>query len=154
MKNTRSLLALAFLAIVPWAAAQTATLTADNPHLAPSGGTLALTATLSYEGAPGAIGWSIDLPADWSLVSVAGQTPPQISPESGTRGTLEFAFTDAPAGRAEFTIVVRYPANAPSFAAKPTAILRQDGQLAQLKPTPVTFFGDESRRQRTRDSQN
>lgn len=154
MRNQRSLLALAFLALLPWTAAQTAALSADNPHLAQSGGTLALTATLSYEGSPGAIGWSIDLPADWSLVNVAGQTRPQISPEAGTRGTLEFAFTEAPAGRAEFTIVVRYPANAPSFAAKPTVILRQNGQLAQLKPAPVTLFGDETRLQRSRDSQN
>jgi hypothetical protein len=154
MKPIRSLVLLASLVLAPLAGAQTAALKADNPHLAPSGGTLALTATLTYEGAPGAIGWSVELPADWSLVSVAGQTPPQIAPEAGTRGTLEFAFTEAPAARAEFTIVVRYPANAPSFSAKPAVILRQDGQLSQLKPAPVAFIGDDTPRQRTRDSQN
>jgi hypothetical protein len=154
MKSTRTLLLLASLVLAPLAGAQTAALKADNPHLAPSGGTLALTATLTYEGAPGAIGWSVELPADWSLVSVAGQTPPQIAPEAGTRGTLEFAFTEAPAARAEFTIVVRYPASAPSFSAKPLVILRQDGQLSQLKPAPVAFVGDDTPRQRTRDSQN
>jgi len=154
MKAHPAFVTLALLALLPLASAQTADFKADNPHLAPSGGTLALTATISYEGSPGAVGWSVELPADWSLVSVAGQTPPQIAPEAGTRGTLEFAFTEVPAGRAEFTIVVRYPANAPSFSAKPAVILRHNGQLSQLKPAPVAFIGDDTPRQRTRDSQS
>ena len=143
-----------FLASAVLASAQTAELKADNAHLAPSGGVVALTATVSYEGAPGAVGWAIELPADWTLVSVAGQNPPQIAPEAGSRGTLEFAFTDVPAGRAEFTIVVRYPADAATFDAKPTVIVRQDGQLAKLSPQVVKFVGRETPRQPVRDSQN
>jgi hypothetical protein len=131
--------AVAVLCAAVSAFAQNAMLTADNSSLAPSGGTVVLTATASYDGEPGALGWAIVLPADWTLVSVSGPHVPAIAPEAGTTGTLEFAYTSVPAGRAEFTVLVRYPANASSAIAKPTVLVRAGGKLATLNPPAVQF---------------
>lgn len=142
--KTVSLLACWFAFAAVGAQAQTASLTTDNPYLARSGGVIALTATVAYEGEPGAIGWSIQLPADWSLVSVSGSDVPQVSPEAGSTGTLEFAYTQLPAGKAGFTVVVRYPENAASTAAKTTVIVRSGGKLTTLDLGDLAFFGGET----------
>jgi hypothetical protein len=117
--------------------AQNATLTSDTTALVPSGGSVTLTATASYDATPGALGWSIALPADWTLVSVSGPHVPAIAPEPGTAGTLEFAYTSVPAQRAEFTVEVRYPANASPTKLTPTVLLRSDGKLTTLTPPAV-----------------
>ena len=121
--------------------AQNASLTTDTPVLAPSGGTLVLRAAADYADEPGAVGWSIKLPADWSLVSINGPHVPDIRPEAGTTGELEFAFTSIPANRAEFSVIVRYPANSPSTEATSTALIRASGKLATLTPAPVQLRG-------------
>ena len=71
---------------------------------------LVLRATAEYQGEPGALGWALALPADWSLVAINGPQAPAIAPAVGSTGTLEFAYTDVPAKRAEFAVIVRYPA--------------------------------------------
>lgn len=133
------------------AVAQTASLTADSTALSPSGGTVALTATVSYDGEPGALGWAIELPADWSFVGVSGPTPPAIVPDAGTTGTLEFAFTAVPAHRAEFTVLVKYPANARSTAATSTVLVRAGGKLNTLTPAPLQLAGVRSNRAQSRN---
>jgi hypothetical protein len=140
MNKLRCLLAAAFLAASS-ALAQNAALTADQTALAPAGGMVMLTATASYEGEPGALGWSIALPADWSLVSISGPNVPAIAPEPGASGTLEFAFTSVPAGRAEFSVVVKYPANTSAATATPKVLVRSGGKLATLTPAPVQLRG-------------
>ena len=45
----------------------------------------------------------------------------------------------APAGRAEFNVVVRYPAGATTAKAVPTVLIRANGKLATLAPTAVEF---------------
>ena len=135
-------LRFAFVALFCSAAAafaQTATLSADSNRLAASGGQIVLTATVSYEGEPGALGWAIELPANWSLVSVVGPDAPSVAPSAGTTGTLEFAYTSVPANRAAFSVVVSYPAGAAAANATPTVLVRSAGKLATLKPTAVTF---------------
>jgi hypothetical protein len=135
-------LAFAFLVCAAASAlAQNATLTADTNTLSPSGGTVSLTATVSYEGEPGAVGWSIVLPADWSLVGVSGPEVPAVSPDAGATGTLEFAYTALPPQQATFVVTVRYPANAPTTAAVPTVLVRANGKLATLSPKPVQLNG-------------
>jgi hypothetical protein len=119
------------------AVAQTATLSANDGSLSPNGGSVVLTATTTYDGAPGALGWSIELPANWTLESVSGTNVPQVSPETGATGTLEFAYTAVPAARAEFTLIVRYPAGAASIDATSTVLVRADGKLTTLKPAAV-----------------
>lgn len=121
--------------------AQSAALSADTTTLAPSGGTVALTAMVNYDTTPGALGWSIALPPDWTLVSVAGPNVPAIVPEAGSTGTLEFAYTQVPAGRAEFVLQVRYPANAVSAQATPKVLVRSSGKLTTLTPPPVELRG-------------
>lgn len=117
--------------------AQTATLTANTTDLAAVGGQVMLTASVSYDGEPGAVGWSIQLPADWTLESVSGPNLPAVAPDAGTSGTLEFAYVSVPPYRAEFSIIVRYPAGAKSGVATPTVLLRAAGKLTTLKPQPV-----------------
>jgi hypothetical protein len=136
MRILRLLAFAAFCAAVS-GFAQHATLTADNATLAPSGGTVALTATVSYEGEPGAVGWAIALPADWTLVSVSGPNVPSIAPDAGSTGTLEFAYTNVPSGRAAFTVLVRYPAKSAAAKATPTVLLRSGGILTTLTPPAV-----------------
>lgn len=117
--------------------AQTATFTSDTNALAAGGGTVTLTATTNYDDPPGALGWSIELPADWALVSTSGPNVPAISPEPGSSGTLEFAFTTLPAQRAEFTVQVRYPANAATARVTSTVLVRGGGKLTTLTPPVV-----------------
>ncbi len=142
MKTTSLLrpLAVAFaLCAASVAFAQTATLNADASALVPSGGRITFTAAVNYDGQPSAVGWAIALPSDWTLVSVSGANVPEIVPDSGSTGTLEFAYTAAPAGRAAFTVVVRYPAGATTAKAVPTVLVRANGKLTTLTPAPVVF---------------
>lgn len=150
MKNLRFLPALALLASVS-AFAQSATLTSNTNTLAPAGGNVVLTATANYDGEPGALGWSIALPADWSLVSVVGPNVPAVSPETGATGTLEFAYTNVPANRAEFSVMVRYPANAATASATPTVLVRAGGKLSTLSPAGVEFRAGATNGQHSRN---
>src|ERR1700741_218043 len=93
----RGLAAWFALGVASMAFAQNATLKADASTLMAEGGSITFTATASYEGQPSALGWSVELPGDWSLASVAGSNVPEIAPGKGSTGTLEFAYTSAPA---------------------------------------------------------
>jgi predicted dienelactone hydrolase len=142
MKKSAALLRLIasfFLFTAGFAFAQNATLRADSSALAPAGGQVTLTASVSYDGQPSALGWAIALPGDWILVSVAGANVPEISPAAGSTGALEFAYTAAPAAQAEFSVVVRYPAGSSAAKAVPTVLVRAQGKLATLTPAPVEF---------------
>ncbi len=119
--------------------AQTASFSADGNKLATGGGQVTLTAAVAYEGEPGALGWSVALPESWSFAGVVGPNVPAIVPEAGSTGTLEFAFTAVPAHRAEFSILVRYPAGATPASATPMVLLRSAGKLTTLKPAVVNF---------------
>ena len=142
MKNAsllRRLFATFALCAATGAVAQTASLKADSTALAAGGGSVALTASVSYDGQPAALGWAIALPTDWTLVSVSGANVPEISPGMGATGTLEFAYTSAPAGKAEFNVVVRYPVGSATAKAVPTVLVRANGKLATLTPAPIEF---------------
>jgi hypothetical protein len=119
--------------------AQNAALSSDTTTLSASGGTVTLTATVNYDATPGALGWSIALPADWTLVSISGPNVPPIAPEAGSSGTLEFAYMSVPSQRAEFSVEVRYPAKATAAKAAPTVLVRTAGKLTTLTPPPVTL---------------
>lgn len=119
--------------------AQNATLKANTNTLIAEGGSVTFTATASYEGQPSALGWSVELPVEWILASVAGSNVPEIAPSKGTTGTLEFAYTSTPATKAEFTFVVRYPAGATAAKAVSTVLVRANGKLATLTPASVEF---------------
>lgn len=128
---------LVTLALASVALAQSANLTADNAQLSGSGGQVTLTASASYDGTPGAIGWAIKLPPDWSLASVAGPNVPAIAPAAGSTGTLEFAYSSVPAGQSAFSVVVNYPAGATATQAAATVLIRINGKLTTLSPAPV-----------------
>jgi hypothetical protein len=139
MKLYRFLLLLPALMAYASGFAQSASLTADSKALSPNGGDVVLTATATYTGQPGAVAWAIDLPASWSLVNVGGANVPAVTPDTGAVGTLEFAFTQVPAGGATFTVTVHYPPGASAAAATPTTYIRANGALITLRPEPVAF---------------
>jgi hypothetical protein len=117
--------------------AQTASLTAAARALAPGGGEIALQAALGYNGKPSALGWSIVLPEGWSMARVDGAQAPQVAPEPGTTGALEFAYTTVPDYMANFAVIVHYPAGAGAATITSSVIVRADGKLITLTPAPV-----------------
>jgi hypothetical protein len=119
--------------------AQEAKLTADATTLSDKGGVITFTATTTYGQTPGALGWSIVLPADWSLVAVAGTHVPDIAPARDATGTLEFAYTSPPASGASFMVTARYPGGAVAARVTSTAIVRTNGKLATLNPAPINL---------------
>jgi hypothetical protein len=137
MKTSITLLALA--GIFQFASAQTAMLLPSSTKLAAEGGVVTLTAVMTYEGEPGAIGWSIDLPANWTLVSVVGPNLPDVRPATGDTGKLDFAYVTVPTHRAEFSLQVGYPPKTAAAVAKATALVRSGGKLETMQPASIDF---------------
>lgn len=132
--------------------AQSASISASAEHLAPTGGTVVLRAVATYAEETGAVGWSIKVPGGWSLVSLDGPNVPEIVPEVGASGELEFAFTRIPNGRAEFSVSLRYPPECSSSEASSFALIRTSGKLAVVTPAPLQFRGaGEKDHRRTRN---
>ena len=137
-----NLLRIALLGLITtaWAAAQSATLSADLAKLSPTGGQLAITATVIYDSTPGAIGWSVKLPDGWALLATSGPDLPAVKPDLGAAGTLEWAYTAIPPNRTQFLFTVRYPAKTPLPAEiAATAIVRTKGALKTVSPTPIRY---------------
>ena len=123
-----------------WAAAQSATLSADLAKLSPTGGNLAITATVIYDSTPGAIGWSVKLPDGWALLTTSGPDLPAVKPDHGAVGTLEWAYTAIPPNRAQFLFTVGYPAKTALPAEiVSTVFVRAKGELKTVAPAPIRF---------------
>lgn len=141
-RTLRSLLWAALASIVASvgaASAQTAQLSVDSAVLDARGGTVRVLAALHYTDRPDAIGWSIALPAGWSLQAVGGGSPPQIQPAPGSTGALEFAYTTAPDLAATFEVTVRYPAQAERTELTAEVLIRSHGRLTTLQPKTVAL---------------
>lgn len=140
MKNPHLLrVALLLVSVAGLCAEPAASLSGDKTQLSPQGGTVTLTASSTYDINPAALGWEITLPADWSLVGVAGASVPDIAPSKGSTGTMEFAYVNIPAGKAEFSFEVAYPPNAASVSVESSVLMRGDGKLTTLRPEPLTI---------------
>jgi hypothetical protein len=142
MKPVFSAIAAALLgccALTSSGLAQTANLTTRTNDLSPNGGELTLLAALGYNERPAALGWSIPLPAGWSMVRVGGGEGPQVVPEPGTTGTLEFAYTSVPDYMASFAVTVRYPAGSGGAKIASTVIVRANGKVMTLTPDTVVL---------------
>lgn len=118
---------------------QTATVDANTSELARNGGTVQLSVVATYEGMPAALGWSLELPTGWTLESVSGPNVPPLSPEPGTAGSLEFAYTTVPPRACSFSVGVRYPAKALHATVHATLVVRADGHLTTVNAAPVVF---------------
>ena len=90
--------------------AQDALLTVESNRLSRFGGTIKLSASVTYEQVPGALGWSVSLPDGWALVETSGVRRPEIVPSAGATRKLEWAFVSIPESPAKFEFVVSYPA--------------------------------------------
>lgn len=64
--------------------------------------------TLTYAGAPAALGWQVVLPDGWSYVSGSG-TEGEIKPAAGASGLAEWAWTAIPSSPLTFTYTLKAP---------------------------------------------
>ncbi len=105
--------ALLLLFSVVGGRAQTATMTAGTSTYPAIAGQVTLGVSINYASvaAPTALGFTIELPSGWALVSTSGTNVPEIRSRAGDVGALEFAYASAPAGSASFTVVVSHPAS-------------------------------------------
>lgn len=135
---------LAFFVSSQVSAQPTASLTANATTYASTGGQVVFTATINYStvAAPTALGFALTVPTGWALVGTAGPNVPEIRPSAGTTGSLEYAFTSAPAGSASFAITVSYPAglvgNQTMFA---SAVYRAPTTTISVPPLTITGTG-------------
>lgn len=92
--------------------AQTATMTAGASTYPATAGQVTLNVSINYASvaAPTAIGFTMELPSGWALVSTTGANVPEIRSRVGDVGTLEFAYASLPSGSAAFRVVVSHPA--------------------------------------------
>ncbi|MBI5767102.1 MAG: hypothetical protein HZA93_04855 [Verrucomicrobia bacterium] len=135
--NARQLLVLAAsLLTASIGFGQSASLVADKSAVA-SGAELTLTASATYEGTPSAMGWSVTLPAGWSYVSTTGPDVPAITPQAGATGTIEWAFTESPAGVAHFRFTVKATGKAGDSVLKARVLLRAAGKQQTVEASPV-----------------
>jgi len=98
------------LAGVTWGQTATVVVTTPTSGYLPGGGTVTLTVAITYSVSPTALGGTISLPAGWSLAGTGGANPPNSVPEPGTTQQLDFAYFNFPAGSAQFTVNLNYPA--------------------------------------------
>ena len=92
--------------------AQTATMTSSATTYPATAGQVTLSVSINYASAaaPTALGFTIELPSGWALVSTSGTNVPEIRSRAGDVGVLEFAYASAPTGSASFAVVVSHPA--------------------------------------------
>ncbi len=127
---------LVLLATAP-ANGQPPQLTAGAAAVA-AGTILTLSASASYPEVPSAVGWSVTLPDGWIFLATTGSDAPQVTPQEGATGILEWAYTKVPAGCVRFSFTVRAPGK-PGRAELPARLfLRVDGRQQQVEAIPAT----------------
>lgn len=111
--SSRSLITLALVLLLllpslPQAQTPTASLIANASTYSPAGGNLTFTASMSYPGLTlTAIGWSIQLPENWTFVSQTASA--STSPVAGDN-FLEWSFSSIPSSQLAFSFTTSYPA--------------------------------------------
>ena len=90
------------------APAQTAVLEAPAAPLGAAGGTVTITAPITYVGTPRALGWTVTLPRGWR--SAGGKNAPGVAPTAGQTNALDRAHTTVPPSPARFSFRLTYAA--------------------------------------------
>lgn len=87
------------------------TLQASAGSYLPAGGTLTLTVRITYADEPSSLGCAVALPAGWTYLGAVGGAGPDVRPESGATGLLEWAWVGGfGPTQSEFSFLVGYPA--------------------------------------------
>jgi len=115
---------------------QTASLTTDTPAVS-AGTVLTLTASADYASAPDAAGWSVALPAGWSFVDTSGPDTPQVVPDRGATGALEWAYATVPANGARFRFTVKTAGKPGPVQLAAKLYLRVDGKQQTVAVAPL-----------------
>jgi hypothetical protein len=123
----------------PVAYAQSATLVADVPVVAASS-VVRLTASANYPVAPNAVGWSVTLPEGWTFVATGGPDAPQVGPQDGATGTLEWAYADVPANAARFSFTVKASSRPGALQLTAKVFLRVEGKQQAVEVAPAKII--------------
>lgn len=118
--------------------AQSATLSADKPSTN-VGAEVTLTASATFATVPGAVGWAVKLPDGWSYVATSGTAAPQITPQVGDTGTLEWAYTDTPPSGASFSFRVKVAGGGGAVRIVAKVLVRIDGKVETIETIPLTI---------------
>ncbi len=108
-----------------------------------AGGTVTLTQTATFSGAPARLAWQLLLPTGWSVAEDTA-TGTATKPTAGTRDLAEWVWTAVPASPVTFRCTLNVPAGATAAAAVSAvaAMRRTDGTafqvLAQPEPLAVS----------------
>lgn len=125
-----------------WLCAQTASVVPAPTTLAAAGGTVSFSVQLNYTGDLSALGFRAVLPAGWTFGATGGNQVPQIGPQRGDRGLLEFAWFVVPTGPASFTFTADYPAGlttAQTVSGLAATYRRPGSGAAQFAVSDVVF---------------
>jgi len=95
------------------------------------GGTVTLTNTITYAGAPASLGWQVLLPTGWSYASDAG-TAPQTKPTVTSPGLAEWTWTTVPPSPVTFTYTLNVPGNVSGPQALTAQLVIRQGAVAGL----------------------
>ena len=99
------------------------------------GGTVTITNTITYAGAPASaptsLGWQVLLPTGWSYASDAG-TAPQTKPSVTSPGLAEWTWTTVPPSPVTFTYTLNVPGNASGPQALTAQLVITQGTVAGL----------------------
>ncbi len=139
-------LSVLFVSLALQGYAQQAGLTAESSRLSSYGGTVKIAASVTYEQAPGALGWSITLPIGWSLVETSGAQTPEIAPSAGAVSKLEWAFVSIPNSSAQFEFTVSYPAGLrQTQRISADVVTCSDGTTKSILASGLTFSPERNR---------
>lgn len=133
------ILSAIFALLAAGANAQSASLVANTTKCLPTGGTIVLTATVTYAVAPNALGWKIEIPEGWNYLGGDGE--PEVRPTPGRIRTLEWAYISAPASRAEFRTTLAYPAGTTGAQVVAATVIFRTTDKQTLSPAPIQVQG-------------
>ena len=95
------------------------------------GGTVTITNTITYAGAPASLGWQVLLPTGWSYASDAG-TAPQTKPSGTSPGLAEWTWTSVPPSPVTFTYTLNLPGNVSGPQALTAQLVIRQGAVSGL----------------------
>ncbi len=96
--------------VAPSLFGQSFTISSDAPAYKSAAGQMTFTVTASYPGTPGALGFRIVAPLNWTFASVSGTNPPNCLSASGGKQNgsdgFEFYFITPPDSSASFKVTL------------------------------------------------
>lgn len=124
--------------------AQTATITPAATTYAATGGSLSFAVSITFSepaASVGSVGVGLRAPTGWSFSAMEGLSRPQVAPIEGNTGTMDFAYTSAPASPINFSFTLNYAAglSGPQVFTNGQAIVRVSGVAREIAIPNITL---------------